>query len=74
MGITAHKLLDLGLIDEVVPEPLGAAHRNPGDMYATLKQVLLKQLKQLQSIQPERLLSSRYDRLMSYGAPDHVYR
>lgn len=68
MGITANKLLKLSLIDEVVPEPLGAAHRNPDAMYNNLKQVLLRRLKELQQIPPDRLLSTRYDRLMSYGA------
>lgn len=74
MGITAHKLLSLGLIDEVIPEPLGAAHRNPANMYSALKQTLLRQLKNLQSIPPDSLLSKRYERLMSYGAPSNVYR
>ena len=68
MGITADKLLKLGLIDEIVPEPLGAAHRNPDAMYGNLKQALLRRLKELKQMPSDRLLSARYGRLMSYGA------
>ncbi len=68
MGITSKRLLDLGLIDKVVREPTGGAHRNPVQMAKRLKAVLLNQLDTLQIIPTEELLERRYRRLRSYGA------
>jgi acetyl-CoA carboxylase carboxyl transferase subunit alpha len=67
MNLTADPILKLGLIDGVIPEPLGGAHRNEALMAQTLKTTLVQQLKQLQSIPLDKLLSERYQRLMSYG-------
>ena len=67
MGITSDRLKELGLIDEVVPEPLGGAHRDVDAVAANLKQVLLEHLDQLQQQELEQLLEARYQRLMSYG-------
>ncbi|MFP5505080.1 MAG: acetyl-CoA carboxylase carboxyl transferase subunit alpha [Gammaproteobacteria bacterium] len=67
LGITSQRLLDLKLIDGIVEEPLGGAHRDPELMADTLKQVLLQQLDNLASATPEQLLKSRYKRLMGYG-------
>ena len=67
MGITSDRLKELGLIDEVVPEPLGGAHRDLDAVAANLKQVLLEHLDQLQQQELEQLLEARYQRLMSYG-------
>ncbi len=67
MGITSARLKELGLIDEVVPEPLGGAHRDPDEMADNLKRALLDALDQLQGKPVERLLEERYRRLMSYG-------
>ena len=67
MGITAGRIKELKLIDEVVPEPLGGAHRSPEQMAQTLKQALLKDLQKLQKLSSKELLDSRYQRLMSYG-------
>lgn len=67
MAITSGKLKDLGLIDDIVPEPLGGAHRDPDAMAANLKQSLIKSLDQLQRKSQDELLESRYQRLMSYG-------
>ncbi len=67
MAITSDKLKDLGLIDGIVPEPLGGAHRDPDAMAANLKQSLIKSLDQLQGKPQDELLESRYQRLMSYG-------
>lgn len=68
MGITSPRLLELGLIDEVVPEPLGGAHRNPRQMAATLKSALLRHLDELERNSIDVLLDHRYERLMNYGA------
>lgn len=68
MRITAPDLLEFGLIDEVLPEPLGGAHRDVPAMTAALKQRLLEQLERLTQIPMNDLLTERYQRLMRYGA------
>ncbi len=68
MGITSERLNELGLVDQIVAEPLGGAHRDPGLMAANLKQQLLATLEKLQGMSTETLLERRYDRLLSYGA------
>jgi acetyl-CoA carboxylase carboxyl transferase subunit alpha len=67
LGITAPRLLELGLVDQVVKEPLGGAHRDPQDMATRLKGVLLGQLEQLERLDLHTLLEQRYARLRSYG-------
>ncbi len=67
LGITASRLKTLGLIDKVVNEPIGGAHRDPRAMMQTLKRALQDALKQLQDKPIEQLLDDRYERLMSYG-------
>ncbi|RMG58681.1 MAG: acetyl-CoA carboxylase carboxyltransferase subunit alpha [Gammaproteobacteria bacterium] len=67
MGITSRRLHELGLIDEVVPEPLGGAHRNPEQMYENLRNALAHDLDLLQGSSIDKLLDTRYQRLMSYG-------
>ncbi len=67
MQITAECLLKLKLIDEIIPEPLGGAHRNPKKMYKRLKQVLLRSLEEISSFSVEKLLDRRYERLMRIG-------
>ncbi|WP_296802722.1 acetyl-CoA carboxylase carboxyl transferase subunit alpha [Thiolapillus sp.] len=67
MAITSDKLMELALIDGIVPEPLGGAHRDTDAIAANLKQALLQSLEQLQGKSQEELLDSRYKRLMSYG-------
>ncbi len=67
MGLTAPRLKELALIDEVVEEPLGGAHRNPLQMANNLKATLLRQLADLQGLEHDALLARRYQRLMSYG-------
>ena len=67
MGITAESLNRQGLVDEIVPEPLGGAHRDMVEMAKTLKSSLMSVLSQLSAIPIERLLEQRYDRLMHYG-------
>ncbi|AWH89505.1 acetyl-CoA carboxylase carboxyl transferase subunit alpha [Limnobaculum parvum] len=67
MGIIAPRLKELGLIDAVVPEPLGGAHRNPEAMAASLKAKLLSDLSELDELDTESLQDRRYQRLMGYG-------
>jgi acetyl-CoA carboxylase carboxyl transferase subunit alpha len=68
LGLTATRLLGLGLVDRVVPEPLGGAHRDPAAMATTLKQVLLEELAEIERLDPDALLDRRYQRLRAYGA------
>ncbi|MBS1161565.1 MAG: acetyl-CoA carboxylase carboxyltransferase subunit alpha [Proteobacteria bacterium] len=67
MGITAQRLKTLGLIDKIVHEPLGGAHRDHAAMGQFLKKALQDALKQLSGLSTAELLASRYERLMSYG-------
>lgn len=67
MGLTAPRLKELELIDNIVPEPLGGAHRNVDEMAENLKQRLLADLTDLDSFDKDALLDRRYQRLMSYG-------
>lgn len=70
MGITADKIVDNGLVDLVVDEPLGGAHRNVTEMAMTLKAVLTDELRKLQSISTDKLLADRYTKFMAMGACD----
>lgn len=67
MGITASRLKTLGLIDRVVPEPLGGAHRDPRTMAASLKKALQDTLRQVSELAPNDLIERRFERLMGYG-------
>ena len=67
MGITANKLLKLKIIDEIIPEPLGGAHRNINEMVANLKTALIYSLEQYRKLPTEQLLNKRYNRLISMG-------
>ena len=67
MGITSDRLRELGLIDRVVGEPLGGAHRDPDAMAESLGAALVEELEKLVSMDVERLKRRRYQRLMSYG-------
>ncbi len=67
MGITAESLHKLGLVDAIVTEPLGGAHREPDMMAKTLKTALVAGLRDLCKIPLDQLLQRRYDRLMQYG-------
>jgi acetyl-CoA carboxylase carboxyl transferase subunit alpha len=68
MKITAKDLYDLKLVDEIVPEPLGGAHRDVAGMMAAVKQRLIANLERLRRTPVTQLLQTRYTRLMSYGA------
>lgn len=67
MSITAHRIKDLGLIDNVVKEPLGGAHRNYDEMAENLKQRIETDLAELSGISADRIVEQRYSRLMKYG-------
>jgi acetyl-CoA carboxylase carboxyl transferase subunit alpha len=67
LGITSGRLKTLGLIDKIVPEPLGGAHRDPQATAQSLKRALSEALKQLQEKKPKQLVEERLERLMGYG-------
>ena len=67
LGITASRLKTLGLIDKIVPEPLGGAHRDPQATAQSLRKALAEALKQLREKKPKELVEERLERLMSHG-------
>ena len=67
MGVSASQIKELGLINNIVDEPLGGAHRDHDSMAANLKATIKQQLSQLTSLSTEELLAQRYERLMSFG-------
>ena len=67
MGITAARLKTLGLIDKVVNEPVGGAHRNHPAMAQSLKRALTEALRQVDGLTPAELVARRMDKLMGYG-------
>lgn len=67
LGITSDRLLQLGLVDEVIPEPLGGAHKDPEKVAAQVGDCLAAQLDELDKLTTESLLDERYQRLLSYG-------
>ena len=67
LGITSQRLRELGLIDRIVKEPLGGAHRNVEQTAVDLKQALTEELGQVRAMGLEAILESRQERLMHYG-------
>ena len=67
LGLTSTRLKELGLIDEIIEEPLGGAHRDPAEMADRIRTSLVRQLASLEAIPPEELVTRRYQRLMAYG-------
>jgi len=67
LGITSDRLLQLGLVDEVIPEPLGGAHKDPENVATKVGNCLEAQLAELDNMTTEALLEERYQRLLSYG-------
>ena len=67
MGVTSERLVELGIVDQTIPEPLGGSHRDIAATSANIKQALLQQLDRLQAMDLDELVSCRYERLMSYG-------
>ncbi|HRG49740.1 MAG: acetyl-CoA carboxylase carboxyltransferase subunit alpha [Cellvibrionales bacterium] len=69
MGVTSQTLLELGIVDHVIPEPLGGAHRSVAEMASSLRETLAQQLDDLLQKPLDALLEQRYQRLMSFGNP-----
>jgi len=67
MGITATRIKELDLINSIVEEPLGGAHRDMDLMAAELKQAIKKDISELEGLNKDELIEKRYDRLMSFG-------
>lgn len=67
MGVTADRLKQLGIVDHIIAEPLGGAHRDVAEVAAGIKAALLDQIEQLTAMDPDDLVERRYRRLMSYG-------
>jgi acetyl-CoA carboxylase carboxyl transferase subunit alpha len=67
LGITAERLLSLELVDKIVPEPLGGAHRDWDTMYTSLRKALADTLAEVRNQPLDELLNKRYQRLMAYG-------
>jgi acetyl-CoA carboxylase carboxyl transferase subunit alpha len=67
MKLTANDLKDLGIIDKIVREPLGGSHWNPNEMYATLKKVLIEELKTLRKIDKAELVEQRISKYAAIG-------
>ncbi|QCI14269.1 acetyl-CoA carboxylase carboxyltransferase subunit alpha [Pseudomonas putida] len=67
MGITADRLKSLNIVDKVIQEPLGGAHRDPAKMSESIRADLVEQLEMLGKFDNDALLARRYERLMSYG-------
>lgn len=68
MGVTADKILANQLIDQIIPEPLGGAHRDFNQMADTLRTVLFEEMAALKAISIDNLLNTRYEKLMAIGA------
>ncbi len=67
LGITAHRLKALGLVDKIVNEPVGGAHRDPHQMAAFLKRALNDAWRQVGDLKLKDLLERRYERIKGYG-------
>lgn len=67
LKLTAQELLKLGLIDDVIEEPLGGAHKDPAKTAEVIKTVIIKHLKELSVLSPDKLIESRYDKYRGIG-------
>jgi len=67
LGVTSDRLKELKLIDEVLPEPLGGAHRNVEEMAARVRKSIEAKLKELEAVSHENLIKRRQQRILSYG-------
>ena len=67
LGITSTRLSELGLVDQVISEPLGGAHRDIDLTAGNIKAAILASLETLEQLPPEELIEARYQRLMAYG-------
>jgi acetyl-CoA carboxylase carboxyl transferase subunit alpha len=67
LGITAERLRKLGLVDEVIPEPLGGAHRDIQAIADSVKNALLNAISEVQALSSDQLIEQRRNRLAAYG-------
>jgi len=67
LKLTGQDLLKMGIIDEIIPEPFGGAHRDPQKSGQNIKEAILRNLKELDSLSPEKLLELRYKKFRSMG-------
>jgi acetyl-CoA carboxylase carboxyl transferase subunit alpha len=67
LGITSARLKELKLVDDIIPEPLGGAHRDIDDMARRIRETLIQNLESLRQMSLEELIAARYERLMRYG-------
>jgi len=67
LGITAHRLKAMGLVDKIINEPVGGAHRDHKQMASNLKRALSDALRQVSDLKPKELIDRRYQRLQAYG-------
>jgi len=72
MRITAQDLQQLGVIDRIVPEPVGGAHRNHQEIAASLKAVLVEAFGELGRVSPDRLIEERYQKFRRIGVFEEV--
>ena len=67
LKLTGEHLLKFGIVDEIIPEPQGGAHRDPESVAAQLKKAILKNIKELSSLSTKELLDQRYEKFRSIG-------
>jgi acetyl-CoA carboxylase carboxyl transferase subunit alpha len=67
LGVTATRLKTLGLVDRIVPEPLGGAHRDYDAMMVNMKKALTEGLRQVREKSPDERLALRFEKIMAYG-------
>jgi acetyl-CoA carboxylase carboxyl transferase subunit alpha len=72
LKLTADHMYNFGLIDGIIPEPLGGAHTSPEEMAATLKKWILKALKELEPLNGDKLVEQRIEKYSKMGAYDTV--
>lgn len=70
MGITADRILENKLVDKIIPEPLGGAHRNVDEMAQQVKDLLISELNSLKKMSSDELIEKRYMKFMAMGACD----
>jgi acetyl-CoA carboxylase carboxyl transferase subunit alpha len=68
LKLTAEDMLALGIIDRIVPEPIGGAHKNPKHSIDTLKTMLVEELKKLKKVKPDKLVEQRVEKFCKMGA------
>ena len=67
LQLTSKKSLELGIIDSIIEEPIGGAHRNPEECFATVKEAILKDIEKLQATPIQKTISSRFEKFRKMG-------